>query len=311
VDMDRLPDKSFPPEEKLWGPLRLQGEQPWLVMSAIEQPIMDKMQAIGTRLKDWDVSINRGILTGYNAAFIIDTPTRDRLIAEDPRSDEIIKPVLRGRDIQRFRARWAGLWLIATFPSLELDIDDYPAVKDHLSSFGKDRLAQSGSKLADGSKSRKKTQHAWFEVQDSIAYHEEFTKEKLFWMDMSPVGRFAYSREEMYCNNKGFMMTGTSLKYLCAVLNSKLITWVVKNTARTTGEGLTQWEKFMIERLPIPRIGPAEEQPFICLVDDTLAAKAADPSADTSEQEAEIDSLVYRLYNLTGKEIIAVEGETN
>ncbi|MGQ4809247.1 hypothetical protein NKDENANG_02662 [Candidatus Entotheonellaceae bacterium PAL068K] len=124
---------------------------------------------------------------------------------------------------------------------------------------------------------------------------------------MSDRGRFAYSDTEMYCNNKGFVMTGKSLKYLCTILNSVLTAWLIKNTARTTGVGLTQWEKFTVERLPIPKIPTAEQRPFIQLLDRILAARDADPSADTSELEAEIDRLVYRLYDLTDEERAAVE----
>ncbi|MXW79393.1 MAG: hypothetical protein F4Z57_10515, partial [Gemmatimonadetes bacterium] len=185
VDMDRLSDKSFPPTESLWEELRLQGEKPWSALSGIEQSIMDKMEAVGTPLKEWDIAIYRGVLTGYNDAFVIDNDTKEALIAEDPRSADIIKPVLRGRDIQRYRAEWAKLWLIATFPTLVLNIDDYPAVKRHLLSFGKARLEQSGKTLPNGTKSRKKTVHAWYELQDTCAYHEVFKKEKLIWMDLT------------------------------------------------------------------------------------------------------------------------------
>ena len=318
VDMDRLPEKDFPPAEDRWGTFRPQGEKPWSTLSTIEQSIMDKMEATGTPLKEWDVKINRGVTTGLNDAFIIDDTTKKTLIAEDPNSAKILKPVLRGRDIQRYRAQWARLWLITTFPSLQLKINDYPAVKRHLLSFGKDRLEQSGKTLAGGDKSRKKTGNKWFEAQDQIAYCDEFTKEKLFWMDMSNKGRFTYSETEMYCNDKGFMMTGKSLKYLCAMLNSTLITWLMKNNALTTGMGLMQWKKFAVERLPIPKISPTEQRPFVRLVDTILTAKvcpvprhgAADPKTDTTEQEAQIDRMVYELYGLTTEEIAAVEGVT-
>ena len=229
------------------------------------------------------------------------------MITEDPHSADIIKPVLRGRDIQRYRAEWAKLWLIATFPALALNIDDYPAVKRHLLSFGKARLEQSGRTLPTGTKSRKKTVHTWYELQDTCAYHEVFNKEKLIWMDMSSVGRFAYSETEMYCNDKGFIMTGESLKYLCAILNSTLITWLVKNTALTTGLGLTQWKKFAVERLPIPKISTVNRRTFICLVDEILKAKTSNSIANTSEQESEINRMVYDLYSLAEREIAVLE----
>ena len=152
VDMDRLADKTFPPAEAAWSVFRPKGDEPWGALSGIEQSMMDKMQSIGTPLKSWEVRINRGILTGYNEAFIIDTPTRDALVAADPKCAEIIKPVLRGRDIRRYRAGWAGMRLIATIPYLGLDIDEYPAVKTYLLSFGQDRLEQSGKDLGDGIK---------------------------------------------------------------------------------------------------------------------------------------------------------------
>ena len=105
------------------------------------------------------------------------------MVDADPNSIEILKPILRGRDIKRYQAQWAGLWLIATLPSLRIDIENYPAIKRHLLSYGKDRLEQTGETLVDGSKSRKKTPHQWFELQDTCAYHEVFDKEKLLWIE--------------------------------------------------------------------------------------------------------------------------------
>ena len=215
--------------------------------------------------------------------------------------------MLRGRDIQRYRALWPGSWVIATFPALSLSIDDYPAVRRHLLSFGRQRLEQSGKRLSSGDRARKKTGNAWFEVQDTCAYHAEFSKPKLFWMDMSTSGRFAYSEDTIFCNDKGFVMVGRSPKYLCALLNSSLVTWMMRHTALTTGMGLPQWKKFAVERIPIPRVSEAEQGSFVELVDRILATRAADADADTSEREREIDRLVYGLYGLTPQEVSAVE----
>ena len=136
VDIDRIPTKDFPPEESSWGQTRPDGEKPWSILSRTEQSVMDKMQARGTPLKDWDISINYGIKTGYNAAFVIDNDTKRALIRRDRRSGEIIKPLLRGRDIQRFLSDWAGLWLIDTHNGYAgvpaVDVNEYPAVKNHL-----------------------------------------------------------------------------------------------------------------------------------------------------------------------------------
>ena len=102
-------------------------------------------------------------------------------------------------------------------------------------------------------------------------------------------------------------MTGQSLKYLCAVLNSYITTWVLRNNALTTGMGLIQWKKFVVERLPIPKVTAAKQRPFVELVDRILKAKDASPAADTTELEEQIDRLVYDLYGLTDEEITAVE----
>ena len=102
-------------------------------------------------MKEWDINIYRGILTGYNDAFIIDGNTREKLINKDVKSAEIIRPILRGRDVKRYSYQFADLYIIATFPSLHYDIDKYPAVKEYLLSYGIERLEQTGAKhIIDG-----------------------------------------------------------------------------------------------------------------------------------------------------------------
>ncbi len=307
VDMDRLSDRAFPPDERLWSAFRPRDDKPWSVLSPIEQSVMDKMLAVGTPLKEWDIAINYGIKTGFNAAFIIDNQTKDALVAEDPRSAEILKPVVRGRDIQRYQVNWKGLWLIATFPALSLSIDDYPAVRKHLRSFGKARLEQSGKRLPDGTRSRKKTNHAWYEMQDTCAYHEDFTKEKLLWIELVTNGRFAYDNRGVYGEATTFLLTGECIKYLCAVLNAKLIRWFLENVAPTSGMGTLRWKKVYVERLPIPRITVLKQQTFNQMIDRLLLATVDDQNLDTWEVEAAIDERVYQLYGLTPLEISAVE----
>ena len=155
----------------------------WVILSPIEESIRRKIEAVGTPLKDWDIQINYGIKTGYNDAFIISTQKRDEILAacqtedERQRTEALIRPILRGKDIKRYGYNWAGLWLIATFPALHYDIDEYPAIRDYLLSFGKERLEQSGkSYLINGEqiKARKKTNNKWFETQDSISYWNVF-----------------------------------------------------------------------------------------------------------------------------------------
>ena len=128
-------------------------------------------------LKEWGVKIYRGILTGFNDAFIISTEKKNELIAADPKSAELIRPILRGKDVKRYEYNFADQWIIATFPSCKYDIDQYSAIKQHLLSFGIERLEQTGAThIIDGVsvKSRKKTNNKWFETQDSISYWKDF-----------------------------------------------------------------------------------------------------------------------------------------
>ena len=162
----------------------------WVILSPIEQSIKRKIEAVGTPLKNWDIRINYGIKTGFNDAFIINTEKRDEILSncqteeERTRTAELIRPILRGRDIKRYGYNWAGLYLIATFPSCHYDIEKYPAVKNYLLGFGIERLEQTGkSHTVNGEKikARKKTNNKWFETQDSISYWEDFFKPKVMW----------------------------------------------------------------------------------------------------------------------------------
>ena len=160
----------------------------WVVLSPIEQSIKKKIEAVGTPLKDWDIQINYGIKTGCNEAFIISTEKRKEILDncqtedERKRTAELIRPILRGRDIKRYGYEWAELWLIATFPSRHYNIDEYPAVKQYLLSFGIERLEQTGkTHIVNGEKvkSRKKTHNKWFETQDSISYWRILISQRL------------------------------------------------------------------------------------------------------------------------------------
>ena len=172
---------------------------------------MNKMQTIGTPLKEWDVKINFGIKTGLNKALIIDDAIKERLAKEAPQSAAIIKPVLRGRDIRRYQANRAKFWLIYARKGIKINI--YPAVYNYLQKHKKGLSKKSGT-------------NQWYELLANISAESElaFKKEKLFWMDMSPHGRFAYSDSEMYSNDKAFVITGSFLKDLCAILNSAIVT---------------------------------------------------------------------------------------
>lgn len=148
----------------------------FVILSDIEQKIKEKIESAGIPLKDWDIQINYGIKTGFNEAFIINGEKKAELVGKSSKNAEIIRPILRGRDIKRYGYEFADLWLICTFPSLKIDIEEYPAIKEHLLSYGYDRLKQTGDIGA-----RKKTNNQWFETQDSISYWENWQIYKSLW----------------------------------------------------------------------------------------------------------------------------------
>ncbi|HGH4044922.1 TPA: class I SAM-dependent DNA methyltransferase [Campylobacter jejuni] len=274
-----------------------------------------KIERIGTPLKEWyRLNINYGIKTGYNEAFIITTEKRNEILAnckdeaEKERTAKLIRKMLRGRDIKRYSYEWAGLWVIGTFPSLKIDIEQYPALKQYLSQF-LPRIEQSGEKGC-----RKKTSNKWFEIQDNIAYYEEFEKEKIVWNRISSDLCFSYDNQKNFILDSMFSITfysNINLKYLIANLNSSISKFWIKNNAATLGDGI-YGAKIYIEKLSIPKINSKNEKlanELVSLVDEILKAKEQNKNANTQELENKINFLVYKLYNLTEEEIKIIEGK--
>ncbi len=274
----------------------------WTILSDIEQRIKSKIEASGTPLKDWDISINYGIKTGLNDAFIISGAQKEELIASDPKSAEIIRPILRGRDIKRYTYDFADLWLISTFPSKHYDINDYPSVRDYLLSFGIERLEQTGMKhIVNGEeiKARKKTSNKWFETQDSISYWDDFSKPKIIWGNLCLSSQFAFTEDDYYINAPSPMIVpGT--KYLVAVLNSKLADWYIRQLGVTRNGGYFEYKPMFVEKLPVPHINADLEEQFNSIVDLVLLGK--ETGKDTSDYEEIIDNMVFNLYGLTEHE---------
>ncbi len=277
--------------------------------------LRDKMEKGGIALKDWDIQINYGIKTGFNGAFIIRAEKREEILnacktpEERERTEALIKPILRGKDIKRYRYEWAGEWIIATFPSLKLDIDDYLSLKTYLSQF-RPKIDQSGEKGC-----RKKTSNQWFETQDNIAYHGDFEKEKIVYGEIVQEPRFYLDNGGyFYAEATSFILTGEHLHYLLGMLHSKLITFAFKTfyAGGGLGESGYRYKKAFIERLPIPKITPKNQELARKITDcakEILQTKEKDPNANTQELEKEIDALVYQLYNLTDAEIKIIEND--
>ena len=275
----------------------------WVILSPIEESIRRKIEAVGTPLKEWDISIYRGVLTGYNEAFIISTAKRDEILAncqteeERQRTEALIRPILRGKDIKRYGYDWAGLWLIATFPTHQYDIEQYPAVKQHLLSFGMERLEQTGrSYVINGEvvKARKKTSGKWFETQDSIAYWKDFEKPKIIWKIIGSRLAFTIDINGIMVNNACYIMTGDSLMHILGFLNSAPLIWYSEITnMNKTGVGDAQVGAQNIKLFPVP-INPNKE------IERLVEQLLSNPTDDNARQllSERIDSI----YGLTKEE---------
>ena len=276
----------------------------WVILSPIEQSIKRKIEAVGTPLKDWDINIYRGVLTGYNEAFIISTEKREEILAncqsedERERTAELIRPILRGRDIKRYGYNWAGLYLIATFPSRHYDIEQYPAVKKYLLSFGIERLEQTGkvhNVNGEKIKARKKTSNKWFETQDSISYWEDFSKPKIIYPNMTKYMPFVYDEANFMTNQKCFIITGQNMAYLNAFLNSSLFKYCFRDSFPELQGGTRELSKIFFDKIPVKLVSLEQNEIFRKIVNSVQ-------SDYTIEQTKYIDTLLFDLYNLTIEE---------
>lgn len=298
----------------------------WVILSPIEQSIKRKIEAVGTPLKDWDINIYRGVLTGCNDAFIINSEKRDEILSncqtdeERKKTAELIRPILRGRDIKRYGYDWANLYLIATFPARNYDIEQYPAVKQYLLSFAEESLRETGydwvadnyladfckQKLAQTGKfveiegkritigntpekARKKTCNRWFETQDSI-YWEDFLKPKIIWKRIESILRFSYDTSGNFGLDSTCFATGQHMAYLCCILNSFIGHYMLKDSPKTgTGDLLVSVQA--IEPILIPMHKDTED-----LFERLLKIILED---NPEEIEKEINLLAFKLYNLS------------
>lgn len=289
--------------------------EPWVVTSATEQMIMSKMRAAGTPLKNWDIEINYGVKTGFNAGFIADGVTRDHLVKADKNNREIIKPLLEGKNIKRYRVVSEDLWLINTHNGYKgvaaIDINDYPSVKAHLDAVEKQRASGVLGEKAKKQKGllRRDDQGKTPYNLRNCAYVPEFEKEKITWGNLCLSAQFTLVDAGVYINAPAPLITPAS-RYLLAVLNSKLGDYFIRCLGVIRSGGYFEYKPMFVEQLPVPIISEAEQKPFAKIVDRILVAKKTDPTADTSALEAEIDELVYNLYGLTEEEKAIVKGST-
>ncbi|HED6154054.1 TPA: class I SAM-dependent DNA methyltransferase [Campylobacter coli] len=277
-----------------------------------------KIERIGTPLKEWQgLNIYRGILTGYNEAFIITTEKRNEILAnckdeaEKERTAKLIRKMLRGRDIKRYSYEWAGLWVINTHNGYKnqngekveaINIENYPSLKKHFDEFYPQLEKRADKGLAP------------YNLRN-CAYIEEFEREKIVYSEIVRKPQFYLDTKlNFYAEATSFILTGENLKYLIAFLNNDFVAFIFKTfyAGGNLGENGFRYKKAFLEKLPIPKINSKNQKladELINLVDEILKAKEQDKNANTQELENKINSLVYKLYNLTEDEIKIIENK--
>lgn len=265
------------------------GSEMWVILSKEQQSIKNRIEAKGKALKNWDVTINRGILTGYNEAFVISQEQRDALIQEDPKSAEVLKPILRGRDIGRYSLNFSDLWLVATHngygsqPRVNVE-KDYPAVYKHLLGYKK-----KAEKRTD------KGEH-WTNLR-SCAYQEQFEQPKLIYQEMVQHSCFYYDESDhFYCNDTGRIISGERLKYLTGILNSRLFFYAVKHFYGGGGLGNhgVRMKHTFFEVFPV--IEPSKKEEDLLSFLTEVIQLGEKKSVNTAKMQTYANAFVFNLY---------------
>jgi len=263
-----------------------------------------KIEEKGIPLKNWDVKIYRGVTTGLNEVFVIDERTKNELVKKDKNSLEILKPILRGRDINKWYYEFKGFYLIYSYTGI--DIKKYEAIYEYLKQY-KSQLEQ----VWEAKYNKKK----WYELR-GCDYYSEFEKEKIVWQLIVQGPSFVYDTKKFYYLDTGFIMIGKNLKYIIALLNSKPVFLFFRRfyAGNILGEKGFKYSKVYLEQLPILKIPESDQKLFIDLVDKILAITKdndylnnSTKQANVKEYENQIDQMVYKLYGLTEEEKRIVE----
>ena len=281
-------------------------EDSWIILSPIEQSIKRKIEAVGTPLKDWDINIYRGILTGYNEAFIIDSAKRNELLTnckdknERDKTDELIRPILRGRDIKRYGYSFADIYLIASHNGYinsngnwisRIDMNDYPTVKQHLNFFE--------PKLS----SRADQGDTPYNLR-SCAYMNDFSKPKIVWAELARTGNaFTFDKHNNFIGNTGYILIMSEqakntigYNFLLAALNSKAALFYLDVISTRLDETGWRWLRQYVEYLPIPILSLAEQGNINEIIDSELKKR-------TSKGQHKIDSFMNTTYGFNSLEI--------
>jgi hypothetical protein len=243
----------------------------WNLSSTEHISLQRKIEECGVSLEKLSTKIRLGLATGNNDAFIIDERKRKELINSNPRTRSIIKPVLRGRDIFRYAYSPSGLYILLTRNEINVK-SEYPEVYKHLDSFG------------DSFKKRGAKGKHWTNLR-ACAFFDDFKREKIIWIELSDVGRFALCSEEVYLLNSAYFMLPPpkcNIKYLLGILNSRIIRFYLSQIAETSGMGTSRWINNYVKEFPIATATQEQETEVVSLVMRIISEKEGNPTKDTS-----------------------------
>ena len=260
--------------------------------------LLEKLRRIGTPLGEYvNGGFYRGVVTGYDDAFIIDKSVRRQLITADERSDELIRPMLRGRNLKKWKTERTGYYLI--FTRRGIDIEQYPAIKQYLNQY---RTKLEPKKSPEQKSGRKKGNYKWYEIQDTTAYYAEFEKPKIIYPETAKSLYGCYDTTKTFGLKTTYFISTDDLSLL-AILNSRLFDWYARHKFQSLNDpwagGRLQFKKASMKVVPIADRTAAQRSELSYLVKQILA----DPESNgVRDIEREIDELVYNLYGLTKEE---------
>jgi len=257
-------------------------ENTWAVSNA--QHINEQIEKIGNPLNRWkNIEFFRGITSGFNEAFHISQKIKDFLISKNIKNANVIKPLLRGKDIKRYNYDFENVYMLFIPWHFPLQNDntitnssvkaentfrnEFPDIYNHLTLFK--------TELSNRNKSETGIRYEWYALQRYGAdFWENFEKPKIVWIEISDRANYAYDEKGMYLTNSAYFLSCknemVSLKYLLAVLNSKVADYFfLQKTARIAG-GRMRYTKQFVEQIPVPEIPIEQQKPFIALVDIVL-----------------------------------------
>jgi type I restriction-modification system DNA methylase subunit len=272
----------------------------WAFLDGDTELLIEHIKSTGHTVLSLGYQIYRGLLTGCNEAFVIDESTRDSLLEKDPKNTQIIKPLLRGRDIGHYEIKPVAMWILATKNGLNIE-RDYPTIAEFLN--------EKNEELEKRPETRGDRGSHWMNLRD-CSYYSEMESDKVIWLELSDKNKFAFSTGGEYLLNGAWMIQGNHLKPLLAVLNSSLILYFFRFFANSSGMGTTQWRKYAVEELPLPDF--SNLKPDILSNLERLVDERSDLDLSTSPREvkaieSEIDQIVYSLYGLSAEEVELVE----